>query len=122
MTLTELGRSIYGTVCSACHGFEKANNPAAPAFATLKSVKERLTQQQVLDLLATGRNQMPSFATFSALERRAVAALFDQGATKRSTCASSNLVGAMTFHSLPPAITTFATPTAFPSTSGPGEH
>ena len=74
MTALELGQMIYGTVCSACHGFEKVNNPAAPSFATLKTVQERLSRQQVLELLESGRNQMPSFATFSTLEKRAVVA------------------------------------------------
>jgi quinoprotein glucose dehydrogenase len=82
-TLAELGKMIYGTVCSACHGFENANNPAAPAFATLKGVKERLTKAQVAELLELGRNQMPSFASFSSLEKRAaIAFLFDEPGTE----------------------------------------
>jgi quinoprotein glucose dehydrogenase len=72
MTMSELGGMIYGTICSACHGFENANNPNAPAFATLKSVKERLSKSQVRELLEKGRNQMPSFATLSDLEKNAV--------------------------------------------------
>ncbi len=80
VTLNELGRSIYGAICSACHGAEKAVNPNAPSFTSLKSVKERLTREQVIQLLETGRNQMPTFASFTPLERRAVAAfLFDEG-------------------------------------------
>jgi quinoprotein glucose dehydrogenase len=79
MTLAELGKRIYGSICSACHGFEQANNPAAPSFTTLKTVKTRLIRQQVLDLLETGRNQMPSFASFSATEKAAVTAfLFEE--------------------------------------------
>jgi quinoprotein glucose dehydrogenase len=75
----ELGKMIYSTVCSACHGFEKSNNPAAPSFTSLKSVRERLTKQQVLELLESGRNQMPSFTTFSTMEKRAlVAFLFEE--------------------------------------------
>jgi quinoprotein glucose dehydrogenase len=74
MTSAELGRLIYGTVCSACHGFEQVNNPAAPSFASLKGVKERLTRGQVRELLETGRNQMPSFATMSDTEKDAVSA------------------------------------------------
>jgi quinoprotein glucose dehydrogenase len=70
MTVTELGSLIYGAICSACHGFEKVNNPASPSFATLKTVKDRMNKQQALDLLKTGRNQMPSFATLSDLERK----------------------------------------------------
>jgi quinoprotein glucose dehydrogenase len=84
VTLSELGRLIYGSVCSACHGAEKAVNPNAPSFTSLKSVRERLTPAQVMALLETGRNQMPSFATFGAIEKRAVTAfLFDQGNDER---------------------------------------
>ena len=84
MTLSELGRTLYSTICSACHGFEKVNNPAAPSFTSLKTVRERLTREQVLQLLETGRNQMPSFATLSALEKKAVTAfLFDDQSTEK---------------------------------------
>lgn len=79
MTAAEFGKMIYGTVCSACHGFEKSNNPAAPSFTTLKSVRDRLNRQQVLDLLETGRNQMPSFASFTPMEKQSVVAfLFEE--------------------------------------------
>lgn len=73
MTVAEIGRMIYGTICSACHGFEQAANTNAPSFASLKTVKQRLTKDQIFQLLETGRNQMPSFATLSKLEKRAVA-------------------------------------------------
>jgi quinoprotein glucose dehydrogenase len=78
MTLAEVGAMLYGSVCSACHGFEKVNNPASPSFATLRTVKDRMTKQQVLELLKTGRNQMPSFATLSDLERRAAVSFLFQ--------------------------------------------
>lgn len=74
MTVSELGGMIYGTICSACHGFEVANNPAAPSFGTLKTVKNRLSRTQVHELLKTGRNQMPSFVTLSDAEREAIVA------------------------------------------------
>ncbi len=83
-SLNELGRFLYSSICSACHGFQNANNPAAPAFASLKSVPERLTQAQVRELLETGRNQMPSFAALSTLEKRAVTAfLFEEGQAEK---------------------------------------
>lgn len=72
ITMGELGRLIYGSICSACHGFEGAKNPAAPSFASLKTVRERLNKTQILQLLETGRNQMPNFATLSAIEKNAV--------------------------------------------------
>jgi len=73
ITVTDFGRMIYGTICSACHGFEQAVNTNAPSFASLRTVKERLNKEQILQLLESGRNQMPSFATLSKLEKRAVA-------------------------------------------------
>ncbi|MBI4659807.1 MAG: PQQ-binding-like beta-propeller repeat protein [Verrucomicrobia bacterium] len=92
MTAPEFGRMIYGTVCSACHGFEQAYNPAAPSFASLKTVRERLTKTQVLELLETGRNQMPSFAAFSTLEKRAVVAfLFEEEGGQRIPVKDLNL-------------------------------
>jgi quinoprotein glucose dehydrogenase len=72
VTITELGGMIYGTICSSCHGFENANNPAAPSFATLKTVKDRLSKTNVSKLLETGPNQMPSFATLGQIEKRAI--------------------------------------------------
>jgi quinoprotein glucose dehydrogenase len=83
VTLDELGKLVYGSICSACHGFERPKNPASPALASLKSVKERLTKPQVLELLETGRGQMPSFAFLSAVEKRAMMAfLFGEGGSE----------------------------------------
>jgi quinoprotein glucose dehydrogenase len=84
VTLTELGGMIYGTICSSCHGFENANNPAAPSFTSLKTVKQRLSKSEVAKLLDTGRNQMPSFATLGEIEKRAVLAfLFGETSQER---------------------------------------
>lgn len=77
LSLHELGKHTYQGVCSFCHGTSSPVNPASPS---LQNVRERLTQQQVLDLMQTGRGQMPSFASFSDLEKRAVVAfLFEEG-------------------------------------------
>ena len=85
ITVAELGRLIYGSICSACHGLDRPPNPNAPSFTSLKSVRERLTPAQVLALLETGRGQMPGFATaLGPVEKRAVTAfLFDEGANQR---------------------------------------
>lgn len=72
ITVNELGGLIYSTICSSCHGFERVNNPAAPSFASLKTVKERMTKEQAIELLKTGRNQMPNFSSLTDLERKAV--------------------------------------------------
>ncbi len=84
ISLHQLGQSLYGTVCSACHGFERARLTNAPAFASLQGVKERLTREQVATLLETGRGQMPSFASLSPVEKRAaVAFLFNEGKNEK---------------------------------------
>lgn len=80
-TLNELGEHLYRGVCAFCHGLASPVNPASPS---LRDVKQRLTADQVLELMRTGRGQMPSFATFSDLERRAIVAfLFDTGRDER---------------------------------------
>lgn len=83
MALEEVGRLLYGAVCSACHGFEKPSNPNSPSLASLKTVRERLTEQQVLELIENGRGQMPSFATLSATEKRSVIAFLFGGPAGR---------------------------------------
>jgi quinoprotein glucose dehydrogenase len=78
IALGRLGQRIYQGVCSFCHGTASPINPASP---TLQHLKERMTPAELLALLQTGRGQMPSFASFSELERRALLAfLFDQDA------------------------------------------
>jgi quinoprotein glucose dehydrogenase len=92
MTLDELGKLLYGSICSPCHGFERPKNPASPNLASLKTVKDRLTKQQVLDLVETGRGQMPSFAVLSAVEKRAVIAfLFGDGTAEKISLQDSKL-------------------------------
>lgn len=77
ISLNDLGKQTYQGVCSFCHGTSSPVNPASP---TLENVSERLTQAQVLELMETGRGQMPSFAGFSDLEKRAVVAfLYGEG-------------------------------------------
>ena len=47
-------------------------------------MKERLKREDVLALLETGRGQMPAFAHFSAVEKRAVVSfLFNEGANDK---------------------------------------
>ena len=80
VSLNNLGQRLYQSICSHCHGTKSAVNPASP---TLENVRERLTQQQVRELMETGRGQMPSFAAFSELEKRAVVAfLYGEGASE----------------------------------------
>jgi quinoprotein glucose dehydrogenase len=77
ISLNELGKRTYQGVCAACHGTASPQNPASPS---LEKVRERLTRAQVLALMETGRGSMPSFASFTAQEKSAIAAfLFGDG-------------------------------------------
>lgn len=80
MSLHALGRHLYSVICSSCHGIGNPRHPASPSLATLKTVKDRLDKSAVLELLKTGRGQMPAFSALPEIQRRAVTAfLFDDG-------------------------------------------
>jgi len=77
ISVNKLGQHIYQGTCAFCHGTSSPLNPASPS---LMNVRERLTQEQIRELMKTGRGQMPSFASFSELETKAVLAfLFGDG-------------------------------------------
>lgn len=120
MTLGELGSMIYSTICSACHGFEKVNNPASPSFATLRTIKERLTKAQAHDLLKTGRNQMPNFSSLSETERTAVINfLFQDGTSEKVSTKNLNLSWAQDVPYVATGHNEFKDPEGFPVNKRP---
>jgi quinoprotein glucose dehydrogenase len=50
----------YQTHCSACHGQDRKGSP--PAFPSLLGLDQRLSQQQVEQVIGSGRGRMPAFA------------------------------------------------------------
>ena len=73
-TLGVLGKQIFQSICANCHVQTKTNFQTSPAVTPLSGVKERMTKDQVLSLLETGKGQMPSFRTFSEVEKKAIVA------------------------------------------------
>jgi len=73
-TLADLGKRIYGSTCSGCHGYSGGGSVAGQALPALETVPERLTREEVRSLLETGRGMMPSFEAFSDLEKRGILA------------------------------------------------
>ena len=65
------GKYVYTTTCASCHG---ANRQGHANFPSLIDVDRRLSQQDVLDLLNTGRGFMPSFQYLSDAEKQALLA------------------------------------------------
>ncbi|MBL9139696.1 MAG: PQQ-binding-like beta-propeller repeat protein [Verrucomicrobiales bacterium] len=74
VTAHELGGHLFRATCSQCHGAGRPDLPRTAALQSLKDVAQRLSREAVLTLLETGRGQMPSFASMSVVERRAVVA------------------------------------------------
>lgn len=74
VALEELGGHLFRAACTSCHGSGRTDLPSLPALQSLKDVALRMSRSDVLTLLETGRGQMPSFATLSPVERRALVA------------------------------------------------
>ena len=74
VTLPQLGSLLYETICSTCHGAEENRPSITGAVPSLFSVRQRLTRQQVLQILEKGRNQMPPFPSLSPTEKRGILA------------------------------------------------
>ncbi len=83
ITQGELGRTLYQSICANCHGNPNAQPEGAPPMPPLHNVKERLKKDEVLNILKTGRNQMPSFAALSDAERQSVVAFLYDDETDR---------------------------------------
>ncbi|MFT4640814.1 MAG: quinoprotein glucose dehydrogenase [Verrucomicrobiales bacterium] len=79
MTKGQLGLRLYQAICANCHGNGAVRPEESPALPSLATIKERLTSEQALTLLKTGRGQMPSFAALSDIERTSIVAyLYDE--------------------------------------------
>jgi quinoprotein glucose dehydrogenase len=62
------GEAVYQQRCSACHGLNEAGFP--PAIPSLLGIEQRLTPQQITDLIHQGKGRMPPFADLPARQLR----------------------------------------------------
>lgn len=74
VALPELGQRIYQAICSNCHGLDNAGKIAGVELPALRTVKDRLTKEEVRKIINEGRGQMPSFASFHDVEKESVLA------------------------------------------------
>jgi len=72
ISIFQLGSRLYGSICSACHGFGNPRNPGSPALEKLKGIREKKTKYYVDSVLQHGKGQMPKFAMLQSLERAAL--------------------------------------------------
>jgi quinoprotein glucose dehydrogenase len=54
-----LGASLYEYACSSCHGLDHKGSP--PAFPSLEGIDQRLSEEQIVEIVRTGRGRMPPF-------------------------------------------------------------
>src|SRR5437867_12117866 len=54
-------QEIDDQICAACHGIDRQGDPAR-AYPTLVNLQQKLKQPDILQLLESGRGNMPAFA------------------------------------------------------------
>jgi len=67
-------QQIYNQICAACHGINRQGDPAR-AYPTLVNIQQKLKKPDILQLLDTGRGNMPAFAFLTTPQKEAVADL-----------------------------------------------
>jgi quinoprotein glucose dehydrogenase len=70
---TSLGQQVYLQNCTGCHGADRKGNPASN-IPSLVDVKNRLTHDQIMEVILKGRAVMPSWGFLSEQQRSAVVA------------------------------------------------
>ena len=67
-------QQIYNQICAACHGINRQGDPAR-AYPTLVNIQQKLKKPDILQLLESGRGNMPAFSFLTKPQKEAVADL-----------------------------------------------
>jgi quinoprotein glucose dehydrogenase len=68
------GHQIYNQICAACHGINRQGDTAR-AFPSLANIGQKLNKDNIVQLLGSGRGNMPAFSFLSQAQKEAVADL-----------------------------------------------
>ncbi len=68
-SIADFGRRVYDINCASCHGPDLEGSVQFPA---LSSIEKKLSIDDALKLISTGRGMMPSFGTIPESDRRSV--------------------------------------------------
>jgi len=71
-TMQGMGHAIYNKYCIACHGAELKGN--GTSYPSLVNINKKYNETQVSQIVANGRNMMPSFKQIPANEKKALLA------------------------------------------------
>ena len=86
---TITGEQLYQKNCAAYHGTDLVGNP--PTFPSLIKIDERMKKNQVVELLQTGRNVMPSFEVLATSDKNDIYAYL--GTFEKETTTNSHKNG-----------------------------
>ncbi|MEX0772646.1 MAG: PQQ-binding-like beta-propeller repeat protein [Balneolales bacterium] len=65
------GQNFYRTHCASCHSIPGSQAPSN--FPSLEDAKDRFSKAQIVDIMETGRSQMPNFPYLTRDEKEAIA-------------------------------------------------
>jgi len=83
MPLWELGEDIYQGLCSNCHGLDDTGKVPGMKLLALRTVKDRLSLEEVYRLINEGRGTMPSFGEFHEMEKQGILAFLFRDRDKK---------------------------------------
>lgn len=86
-----LGGRIYKINCAICHGLELEGDPTG-TYPELRSVPEKYSKEEIIDLVNTGRGFMPSFKHLNDNEKNALAE-FLRGTKSQTDTHSTEIEG-----------------------------
>ncbi|MDG3583964.1 PQQ-binding-like beta-propeller repeat protein [Galbibacter pacificus] len=75
------GSGLYKMYCATCHQKDMGGLPES-GYPSLKGLSDRLTEENVLDLINSGKGMMPGFPQLSKDEREAILAYIYKGQKK----------------------------------------
>ncbi len=82
-------QQFYSTVCAACHGLNRQGE-IGRNIPSLVDIRQKLSENDIVQLLATGRGNMPSFAFLAEADRRGLARLLRGDEDRPQNAASPN--------------------------------
>ena len=92
LSLKGIGQSIYGKYCLSCHGPELKGN--GTSYPSLVDLEKKYNDDQLLKIIANGKNMMPAFKQISGAEQEAIAAFLLNKTDKEPTTTTKKGKGA----------------------------
>jgi quinoprotein glucose dehydrogenase len=110
----ESGKDLYAANCAACHKADLSGGP--PEFPSLRGLKDKYSEQDVMGLIRSGSGRMPSFAHLGA---SAISALADYVLNGTDKVVNTNASASVYEKYLNDGYTKFLDPDGYPAVKPP---